>query len=120
MKAVFTSLLAAQQIAATGQTAGVDIGDYDGWGRIVLNSGATAAPDNTADFAIEHSDDNQSWAAAAAVSFDQVTNAAASFQVAAVNFSEMKKWARVKTTLAGTEPKVIAAVLAVGPQQYLG
>ena len=120
MKAVFANLMAAALLNSDGESAGVDIGAFDGWGRIILNSGATAAADNTADFSIEHSDDDVTYEPFTKVSFDQVTNAGPSFQVASVNLSEMKRYARVKRVLGGTSPEVIASALVCGGQQYLG
>lgn len=115
MKAAFASLMGAALIEASGASDGVDVSEFDGWGRLVLDASA----DGTVDFEIEHSDDNSTFEAFEKVEFDQVSDAAASYQVKAVDMSGMKKFARVKTTL-GTATAVYAAVTVCGPTQYLG
>jgi len=115
MKAAFASIMGAALISASAESDGVDVGEFDGWGRIIIDASANG----TVDFEIEHSDDDVTYEAFDKVSFDQVSNAAASYQVKAVDMSGMKKFARVKTTL-GTATAVYAAVTVCGPQQYLG
>ena len=115
MKAAFASLMGAALIDASGNSTGVDVGDFDGWGRLIIDASA----DGTVDFEIEHSDDNLTFETFGKMSFDQVSDAAASFQVKAVDMSGMKQFARVKTTL-GTATAVYAAVTVCGPTQYLG
>lgn len=115
MKSSFVSLMGAALISATANSDGVDVSDFDGWGRLVLDASANG----TVDFEIEHSDDDVTYETFNKVSFDQVSAAAASYQVKSVDMSGMKKFARVKTTL-GTATAVYAAVTVCGPTQYLG
>lgn len=119
MNATITKLMAAATVSATGQSAAVDVVDFHGHARIVINASATAAADNTCDVTIEQSASGTGdWSEVTAVAFDQVTNAAASHQVAGVNVDGLKRYIRVVYTLGGTDPEVTLAAELVGNKQY--
>lgn len=118
MSTKILALLAAAELSATGQGGAVDITTLDGEGVIVLNSAATQAADNTADFKLQESADGSTWTDVANGAFTQVTNAAASFQTKSLRLGELKKNLRLHYTLAGTSPKVIVSAEIVGGEHY--
>ncbi|WP_441253609.1 hypothetical protein [Bradyrhizobium sp. 613_E4_N2_2] len=108
------SLRAAAAITANDNGAAVDVSAYTGNGYLVLNSSATGGAGQTSTVKLQHSDDGSTGWTDTDVTFDAVTNAAASHQVQLVSFDQFKKFVRVVNTLAGTSPTVTAAVEAVG------
>ena len=113
------AVLAAVSLAASGNGAAVDLVDFQGLGKFVLNSGAATGNANaTADFKIQHSADGATGWADAGIAFAQVTNpGGASAQDIMVNVDRLKRYVRVVTTLGGTTPAVVASVSFIGKKQ---
>jgi hypothetical protein len=110
------ALRAAAAITATDTGPGVNIEGVEGDGWVVLNSSATNAAGNTSTVTLQHSNDNgvtDPWTNTA-VSFNQVTNAGASFQTQFVSLDQFKAYVRVVNTLAGTTPGVTYGVEMIG------
>jgi hypothetical protein len=110
----FIKLAAPAAIAATTTGTAVEISDLTGNGYAVLNSAATGGAGMTSDVKIQHSDDGSTNWTDSGFAFDQVTNAAASYQAKFISLDQFKKFVRVVNTLAGTTPTVVYAVELVG------
>jgi hypothetical protein len=111
------ALAASVRLSATTSSAAVDIRDFHGQAKLVLNASATEAADNTADVKLQHCDTAGGAYTDAGVAFAQVTNASASFQVVDLNVDRLKRYVKVVSTLAGTAPKVTLGVEIIGQKQ---
>lgn len=111
------SLRIPAAITATDNGPAVDVSKFTGNGHIVLNSSATGGAGQTSTVKIQHSDDGSTGWTDSGVSFDPVTNAAASFQSLYVSLDQFKKYVRVVNTLAGSTPTVTASVVLIGDQE---
>jgi hypothetical protein len=119
MNTSIARLMTAATVAATGQSAAVDIVDFHGHALIAINASATAASGNTCAITIEESATGSgSWTTVTGLTFTQITNAAASHQVVGVNVDRLKRFLRVVYTLGGTDPEVTLAAQLVGHKQY--
>ena len=104
--------------STTGQGAGVDVKDYDGIVGILLHSAAGTGTAPTLDVTLEESDDNSTFTAASgAVTFTQVTDAAASLQYAACDVSKLKRYIRAKYSINGSSPSFTFSVALIGWKQ---
>ncbi|CAG2144443.1 hypothetical protein LMG31506_03006 [Cupriavidus yeoncheonensis] len=108
------ALSVAAALSATNNGVAVDVSGFTGNGYVVLNSSATGGAGQTSDVKLQHSDDGVSGWADTGVAFDQVTNAAASYQAKYVSLDQFKKYVRVVNTLGGSTPTVTASVSLVG------
>ena len=107
-RADFKTLLPAVSRASTTNGTGVDLVDYEGVAAVYLD--AAAAGGGTADFKLQESDDNSSWADVAAAdivggAFTQVTTGGASLQTRYINISDRKRYIRGVVTIV-TGPSV--------------
>ncbi len=112
------ALLPAEQISASGNGDALDVRDLEGEVTLVLSAAATPAPDNTLDVTLEQSDDGTAWSPVSGVSFEQVTNAAASHQEVAVNVDGLSRYLRANDALAGTSPVATRCLLLMGEAKY--
>ncbi len=114
------SILAAASFAADTNGAGVDIRDYHGLGKFVLNSGAATGNANaTADMKLQHSDaSGGTYTDVTGGAFTQVTNpGGASLQELLLNVDSLKRWVRAVVDVGGTTPNVVCSVTLVGKKQ---
>jgi hypothetical protein len=109
-----TVLSVAAAISATTTGSAVDISDYTGNGLLILDSSATDGAGETSDVKITHCDTSNGTFVDSGFAFDQVTNAAASFQQKFVSLDQFKKYVKVVNTLAGTSPTVTYSVQVIG------
>ena len=110
-----TSLAVAATIAATGNGAAVNVGDYHGLGQLILNSGPTNAGTDT--IKLQHSDDGSTgWTDVPGAAFTAV-GTTASEQALTFNTDRFKKFVRVVDTLV-TATSVTRSVSLVGKKQY--
>ena len=112
-------VLAAASFAASTNGAGVDLVEYTGMTKFVLNSGqATGNANATADIKLQHSDTSGgTYTDVPNGAFTQVTNAGASHQELMINVDQVKRWVRAVVTLGGTTPAVVAGVSMFGKKQ---
>lgn len=109
-----TVLAVPATVAASGNGAAVNVGDYHGLCLIHLNAVGTAG---TTTVSLEHSDDGSTgWAAVPNTTFAAV-GVAASAQTLMINADRFKKFVRVKDVSAGTG-SAIRTVTLVGLKQY--
>lgn len=101
---------------ATGQGSGVDLLDYDGEVFLILDSGAGGSG-CTLDVSIEDSADNSTFAAVSGVAFDQIGNTAARKSLI-INRDELRRYVRIKYTIAGSTPSFTFSVNALGLKKY--
>ena len=114
LKAVqVVNVATAAAVTTNGESGAVDLLQYDGDVRLVLNSGATNGAGRTLDVKIEHSADGTTWTDSG-VAFTQVTNAAASHQIVGVTAEQFKRYIRATDTVAGSSPSVVRSVDLVG------
>lgn len=110
-----TSLAVAASIAATGNGAAVDVGNYHGLCQLVLNAGPTNAGTDT--IKLQHSDDGSTgWTDVTGAAFAAVGTAATE-QAILFNADRFKKFVRVVDTLV-TATSVVRSVSLVGKKQY--
>lgn len=109
----FIPLATAAAITATATGTAVDLSQFTGNGYAVLNSSATGGAGMTSNVKLQDSDDNVTFADTA-FAFDQVANAAASFQAKFIAFDQFRKYVRAVNTLGGTSPTVTYGVHLVG------
>lgn len=108
------ALAVAASIVATGNGAAVDVSQFKGLAKIVLNSGPTNAGTNT--IKLQHSADGSTNWTDTGDTFTAVTTSA-SYQELLVNCNKFKKFVRVVDTMAGAT-SVVRSVALVGKKQY--
>lgn len=113
-KLTVLSLAAAASINATTNSTGVDVSDFTGPGKLVLNAAALTGTTPTLDVKIQHSDTLGGTYTDTGVSFTQVTGAGALFEVKDVAMDQFKPFIRVVSTLGGTTPVSVRSVTLVG------
>lgn len=99
---------------ATATSAAVDVSDYTGNAKLVLDA---AVPDTgqTLDVKLQHSDVSGSGYADAGFAFAQVTKAGgASYQVLDISVDGLKKYVKVVSTIAGAATALPHQVTLVG------
>jgi len=120
---VHNELLASNLIAGTytvnADGAGVDLQDYQGVLKVILNSGAGGGTTPTLDAKIQDSADNSAFADIPGKVFEQVTDAGASIQFLGIDTRTVKRYIRVALTIGGTSPTFGLAVTAVGQKQIM-
>lgn len=110
-----TPLAAAKRITATDTSAAVDISDYTGNCRFVLNSSALEGAAQTSDVKLVHSDTSGGTYTDTGVAFSQIATAGgASFQDLLRNVDGFKKYVKVINTLGGASPAVTFALSIIG------
>ena len=119
---VHNELLASNLIAGTytvnADGAGVDLQDYQGVLKVILNSGAGGGTTPTLDAKIQDSADNSAFADIPGKVFTQVTGNA-SIQSLAIDTRAVKRYIRADLTITGTSPTFGLAVTAVGQKQIM-
>lgn len=111
-----TVLAVAASIAATGNGAAVNVGDYAGIALLQLNSGPTNAGTDTVK--LQHSEDGTTnWVDVPGAAFTAV-GTSASAQTIKFNSDKLLKFVRVVDTLAGGATAVVRSVSLVGRKQY--
>lgn len=114
------ALRAAARITATNTGTAVDVSDFQGLCKVLLNSSATEGAGQTADVKLQHSDTSGgTYTDVPRGTFTQVTNTAASHQDILLNADDLKKFVRVVNTLGGTTPAVTYGVTLVGVKQSI-
>ena len=120
---VHNELLASNLIAGTytvnADGAGVDLQDYQGVLKVILNSGAGGGTTPTLDAKIQDSADNSAFADIPDKVFGQVTDAGASIQFLGIDTRTVKRYIRAVLTITGTSPTFGLAVTAVGQKQIM-
>ena len=119
---VHNELLASNLIAGTytvnADGAGVDLQDYQGVLKVILNSGAGGGTTPTLDAKIQDSADNSAFADIPGKVFTQVTGVA-SIQFLGIDTRAVRRYIRVALTIGGTSPTFGFAVTAVGQKQIM-
>lgn len=120
MKQFAVNLATAARLTATTTSAAVEVSDYTGMAKLVLNASATEAADNTLDVKLQHSRDDGATDpyTDAGVAFAQVTNAGASHQTIDFSVDGLKKYVKVVSTLGGTTPAVTRSVELIANKAY--
>lgn len=113
-KPSIVSLLPAAALTATGAGDGVDIREFEGEAFLVLDASAEA--ESTLDVTLEQSDDGEDFEPVASVEFEQVTDAAASFQTVGIQTDGLGPYVRAVATVAGTS--VVCSLSLVGRTKY--
>lgn len=109
------NLMAAARISATNTAAAVDIGDFTGNAKIILNSSVPEGAAQTSDVKLTHCATAGGTYTDTGISFAQVTTAGgASFQVLERNIDGLKQFVKVVSTLGGSSPVVTQSVSIVG------
>ena len=120
---VHNELLASNLIAGTytvnADGAGVDLQDYQGVLKVILNSGAGGGTTPTLDAKIQDSADNFAFADIPGKVFTQVTDAGLSIQILGIDTRTVKRYIRVALTIGGTTPTFGLAITAVGQKQIM-
>lgn len=118
MRGVTTLALAVSaSITASGNGAAVDVSDFHGLAKIVLNSGVVNAGTNT--IKLQHSADGSTNWTDTGDTFAAVTTVAATGQQELmVNCDKYRRFVRVVDTLAGGATAVVRGVTLVGSKQY--
>ena len=119
---VHNELLASNLIAGTFTVdtngAGVDLQDYQGVLKVILNSGAGGGTTPTLDIKIQDSADNSVFADVSGKVFTQVTGVA-SIQSLAIDTRAVRRYIRTVLTITGTSPTFGLAITAVGQKQIM-
>lgn len=108
------ALARAAAPTASVNSTGVDLSDYTGNAKVVLDAAQPAAG-QTLDVKLQHSDTLGGTYTDTGVAFAQVTNAGgASYQVLDVSVDQFKKFVRVVSTIAGGATALPHQVTLVG------
>ena len=105
--------------STTTQTGtGVDITDFDGGIKFILDAAAGTGTTPTNDVKIQDSADNSAWADVSGLTFTQLTTSA-SLQSIGFPANSLRKYIRAVATIAGTTPSYTFSVNAVGSKQVI-
>ena len=107
------ALARAAAPTANAASAAVDVSDYTGAAKLVLDA-AQAPTGQTLDVKLQHCDTVGGTYTDAGFSFTQVTNAAASYQVQDISVDGLKKFVKVVSTIAGGSAAHAHQVTLVG------
>ena len=120
---VHNELLASNLIAGAytvnADGAGVDLQDYQGVLKVILNSGAGGGTTPTLDAKIQDSADNFAFADIPDKVFTRVTDAGMSIQILGIDTRTVKRYIRIALTIGGTSPTFGLAITAVGQKQIM-
>lgn len=105
------ALAPCASLSASGNGAAVDVRNFSGWCKLVLDASATSAAGVTLDVKVQHSADGATGWEDSGVVFDQVDDAEASHQVLPLNIDRFHGFVRIVDTVAGATPSVARAVL---------
>lgn len=109
----------ARLSATTTSAAGLDISDYTGNAKLILNSSVTEGAGMTSDVKITHCDTLNGTYVDAGIAFTQVTNVSSNgHQVIDFSIDGLSSFIKVVTTLAGTTPFVTRSVELVANKAY--
>ena len=111
------SLLGADSRTATANGTGVDVSGYTREAIFILDCEAGSGTSPTNDVKIQDSDDNSTFADVSGLTFTQVTDAAASHQKISTPADGLRKYVRAVSTLGGTSPVFVSAVVGVFRQR---
>lgn len=107
-------LLAPISRTASANGTGLDVRPYIGNLTAILDcSAASAGSSPTADFKIQDSADNSTFADVTGLAFTQVTDAAASLQTLNIDQRAVRRYIRAVFTIGGTSSPAFAASMAV-------
>lgn len=113
------SLLSALRITADNTAAAVDIREFTGLGKAILDASATEAADNTLDVKLQHCATVDGAYTDAGVVFEQVTSAGASHQQILFSVDELERFVKVVSAVAGTSPAATLSVSLIGKKQSI-
>lgn len=124
MSNIFNALTFGQievlAVAATNTTTldgtSIDVQDYEGVAAIVLNSAkASAGTTPTLNGKIQHSSDDSTFADVTGATFTEITDAADSCQVLALDLSTVKRYIKFVGTIAGASASFVfgASMVAI-------
>ena len=118
---VYNEIASAQLLVADVRTSsangtGVDIQDYIGKLKLVLDSEeGTGNADNTLDVKIQHSDASGSgYTDITGAAFTQVDGSTAAFESISLDTRSTKRYIRAVATIAGTSPSYATSVILHG------
>ena len=112
-KLTIVGLARAAAPTATANSTGVDVSDFTGNAKVVLDAAQPAAG-QTLDVKLQHSDTLGSGYTDTGVTFNQVTSAAAAYEVKDLSVDQFKKFVRVVSTIAGGATALPHQVSLVG------
>ena len=114
------TLKAVAEVTSDTNGTGVDLLDYEGPIKILLDSGAgTGNADNTLDCKIQDSADNSSFADVSGATFTQVDDTAGgSRQAMSLNTNSLKRYIRLVMDVEGTTPSFLVSCQAVAMKKY--
>ena len=112
-KLTILALAAATSISSTTTSTGVDVSDFTGNGKLMLDAAALTGTTPTLDVKIQHSDTLGGTYTDTGVAFTQVAGVASN-QQQDVSLDQFKKFVRVVSTLGGTTPVSVRGVYLIG------
>lgn len=118
MNNIFTQAIrpSASITASEAGTTSVNVADFQGLAKLVLDSSALNA--GTSAVKVQHSDtQGGTYEDVVGGAFANVTNAGVSHQELLINADKLKAWARVVNTLAGGANAQAYSVQIVGKKQ---
>lgn len=110
-------LLPAAVRTSSANGAGVDLLDYLGKAKIILQSSAGGGTTPTLDVKIQESDDNSTFEDVAGATFAQVTDAADLTAAIGLQIDPRKRYVRAVATIDGTDPEFACGVVLIGRKQ---
>ena len=112
------TLLAPLSRDATANGSAIDVKDYVGKLKVVLQSTLGTGTDPTLDVTIEESaDGSTNWTAISGAAFTQVTDGAAAVEAIGVSVDGAMRYIRAVATIDGTTPAFVCSVIAIGRKQ---
>lgn len=106
-------------LTATATGSAIDVSAFHGLCDVIMNSSATGGADHTSTVKLTHCDTSGgTYTDVTNGAFAAVTNAAASCQVLTLNADSLKKYVKVVSTLAGTNPTVTNGVVISAKKNY--
>ncbi len=106
--------VAARTVTGTGTA--IDIKDYVGRGKVMLDCAAGTGTTPTLDIVIQHSVDNVTFVPVPGAVFAQVTNAARQQQIG-LDLDAAHRFVRIAFTITGGTPSFTFSVQMVGWRQ---
>ncbi len=101
---------------ATGNGPGIDVRDYIGKGKVMLDCVAGTGTTPTLDIVIQHSEDGVTFVAVPGAAFAQVTTVARQQQIG-LDLDAVRRFVRIAFAISGTSPSFTFSVQLVGWRQ---
>lgn len=110
------SLIQAGQIDSSTNGSGVDVRDYIGLCKVIVDCSNVSGTSPTCTVKLQGSSDNSTWADISGATFTQATDEISVFESKDIVLDEQPRYIRAVATLGGTAPVFNLCVIGIARQ----